>query len=161
MNTAFALFAQSAAGGRLAVRAVVLTGPFSGGSLCLTRAGETAGTLGAAYLDAVATPCLRHALDTQQSVRLTLPLETGPVDLFLDVTSPPPRLIAVGAVHTSIALVDFANALGFHTIVLDARSAFATPERFAHAAELARRLARRHPPDAESRRKQLPRRPDP
>ena len=30
----------------------------------------------------------------------------------------------------------FADELGFHTTVIDARSAFATPERFAHADQL-------------------------
>jgi len=39
-------------------------------------------------------------------------------------------------VHIAAALVTYANVLGFRTVVLDARTAFATPERFAHAAEL-------------------------
>jgi xanthine dehydrogenase accessory factor len=42
----------------------------------------------------------------------------------------------VGAVHNAIPLVTFAKTLGFRTIVVDARGAFATPERFAHADEL-------------------------
>jgi xanthine dehydrogenase accessory factor len=42
----------------------------------------------------------------------------------------------VGAVHIAIPLISYAKVLGFHTIVLDARSAFATPERFQHADRL-------------------------
>jgi xanthine dehydrogenase accessory factor len=52
------------------------------------------------------------------------------------VQPPPPKLLIVGAVHIAIPLITIANVLGFHTVVLDARSAFATPERFAHADRL-------------------------
>jgi len=59
-----------------------------------------------------------------------------PSALFIDVQPPQPRLFIVGAVHIAAALVTYANVLGFRTVVLDARTAFATPERFAHADEL-------------------------
>ena len=49
---------------------------------------------------------------------------------------PPPRLIIIGAVHAAIPLITFAKELGFRTTVVDPRSAFATPQRFAHADEL-------------------------
>jgi xanthine/CO dehydrogenase XdhC/CoxF family maturation factor len=52
------------------------------------------------------------------------------------VQPPPPRLWIVGAVHIAAALVTFAKALGFRTIVIDPRTAFATPVRFSHADEL-------------------------
>jgi xanthine dehydrogenase accessory factor len=45
-------------------------------------------------------------------------------------------MFIVGAVHIAIPLVTFAKTLGFHTVVIDARGAFATPERFGHADEL-------------------------
>jgi xanthine dehydrogenase accessory factor len=45
-------------------------------------------------------------------------------------------MFIVGAVHIAIPLVTFAKTLGFRTVVVDARGAFATPERFAHADEL-------------------------
>ncbi len=59
-----------------------------------------------------------------------------PLDVFLEIHAPRPKLVIVGAVHVAIPLVTFAKTLGFRTHVVDPRSAFATPERFAHADEL-------------------------
>jgi xanthine dehydrogenase accessory factor len=58
------------------------------------------------------------------------------VELFLEILRPPPKLVIVGAVHVAIHLVHFAKRLGFRCVVVDARAAFATPERFSHADEL-------------------------
>lgn len=44
---------------------------------------------------------------------------------FLQVLAPKPRLVIVGAVHISRALVSFAKTLGFETIVIDPRTAYA------------------------------------
>ncbi len=67
---------------------------------------------------------------------------------------PEPRLIIVGAVHIAIPLVTFAKGLGFRVIVVDARSAFATPQRFPHADEVIvewpSRALERLRPDAET-----------
>ena len=56
--------------------------------------------------------------------------------LFFDVYPAMPRLIIVGAVHIAEYLVTMANSLGFHTIVVDPRAAFASKERFPNAQEL-------------------------
>jgi xanthine dehydrogenase accessory factor len=61
--------------------------------------------------------------------------ESGVVDTplgqkFLAVTVPPPRLIAIGAVHISQALAPMAKLAGYDMTVIDPRTAFATPERF-------------------------------
>ena len=50
--------------------------------------------------------------------------------LFLRAFNPPKRLIIVGAVHIAQPLVPMARLAGFDTIVVDPRSAWATPERF-------------------------------
>lgn len=50
---------------------------------------------------------------------------------FIHPHNPPLRLIVVGAVHIAQALVPMAAPLGFETIVVDPRRAFATEERFA------------------------------
>jgi xanthine dehydrogenase accessory factor len=41
-----------------------------------------------------------------------------------------PRLVVVGAVETARALVRYARELGYETVVVDGRAAFATAERF-------------------------------
>lgn len=54
-------------------------------------------------------------------------------DIFVEIFAPPPKLIIVGAVHAAIALVTLARTVGFETVVIDPRTAFATEERFGHA----------------------------
>jgi xanthine dehydrogenase accessory factor len=43
---------------------------------------------------------------------------------------PPPRLVAIGAVHISQALAPMAKMLGYDVTIVDPRTAFATQERF-------------------------------
>jgi xanthine dehydrogenase accessory factor len=56
--------------------------------------------------------------------------------MFADVFGPPPRLLVYGAVDTAEALCAAAKAIGWRTIVADARAKFATPERIPSADEL-------------------------
>ena len=56
--------------------------------------------------------------------------ETSEGRVFLTVHVPPPRLIAIGAVHISQALAPMARLLGYDVTIVDPRTAFATPERF-------------------------------
>jgi xanthine dehydrogenase accessory factor len=59
--------------------------------------------------------------------------KSGPVEeasVFLTVHVPPPRLIAIGAVHISQELAPIARIAGFDMTIIDPRTAFATPERF-------------------------------
>jgi xanthine dehydrogenase accessory factor len=50
--------------------------------------------------------------------------------LFLNVYAPTAKLVIVGAVHISQALVPIAQSLGYDVTVVDPRTAFASPERF-------------------------------
>jgi xanthine dehydrogenase accessory factor len=50
--------------------------------------------------------------------------------IFVQVFNPPLRLIVVGAVHISQALIPMAQVLGYDVAVIDPRPAFATEERF-------------------------------
>jgi xanthine dehydrogenase accessory factor len=52
-------------------------------------------------------------------------------DYFLNVHVPPPRIVAIGAVHISQALAPIARIAGYDIEIIDPRTAFATPERFA------------------------------
>ena len=56
--------------------------------------------------------------------------------VFADVYGPPPRLLVFGAVDTAEALCRAARAIGWRTIVADARAKFATKERIPSADEL-------------------------
>ncbi|MCA1405104.1 XdhC family protein [Ensifer sp. IC3342] len=50
--------------------------------------------------------------------------------LFINVHLPPPRIVAIGAVHISQALAELAAVAGFDMTIIDPRTAFATAERF-------------------------------
>jgi len=56
--------------------------------------------------------------------------------VFAEVFGPPPRLIVIGAVDIGEALCAAARALGWHTVCVDARARFATPERVPSAEEI-------------------------
>ncbi len=57
--------------------------------------------------------------------------EIGGQEFFLNVHVPAPRLVVIGAVHISQALIPLAGLAGFELEIIDPRTAFATPERFA------------------------------
>jgi xanthine dehydrogenase accessory factor len=121
---------------QLVALATVIAGPGVGQKLLLWPSGVRSGTLGSAELNHQVAARAVAAFQRQQAERFTLATAAGDVDIFLDVQAPPAKLIIVGAVHIAIPLVTFANTLGFETMVLDARSAFATAERFHHASQL-------------------------
>ncbi len=50
---------------------------------------------------------------------------------FLNVHMPPPHLVIIGAVHISQFLAQIAALAGFNVRIIDPRTAFATPQRFA------------------------------
>jgi xanthine dehydrogenase accessory factor len=66
------------------------------------------------------------ALDTRSSARTTV----GDFDVLIDVHRPRPRLVIVGGAHVAMSLVHYAQHLGFGTVLIDPRRAFATAERF-------------------------------
>ena len=57
-------------------------------------------------------------------------IEAAGKRLFLNVYAPTARLVIIGAVHISQALVPIAQSLGYDVTVVDPRTAFASPERF-------------------------------
>jgi len=136
MSALYQPFSTAVSQGRIVGLATIISGPGVGRKLLLWPDGRSEGDLGEHALMAEVRDRAQAAFIRQRSERIRLPSSAGMVEIFLDIQVGPPRLIIVGAVHIAIALVTFAKALGFHTIVLDARSAFATPERFAHADQL-------------------------
>jgi xanthine dehydrogenase accessory factor len=77
-----------------------------------------------------ALPGLRAALNAALNGGGPARAQFGPLDVFIDVITPPPSLICVGAAHIAIPLADMAATLGFRVTVIDPRSAFATQARF-------------------------------
>lgn len=123
---------------RLVALATVVAGPGLGGQLLLWPDGRRLGSLGdAAPADAVVSWGAERLAD-HRNERRTFGTGEAASEVFVEVHPPPPQLILVGAVHTAIPLITFANTLGYRTIVVDPRGAFATPERFAHADRLVR-----------------------
>ena len=57
-------------------------------------------------------------------------VELGGKEYFIQVFPRHDQLLIIGAGHITIPMVRFATELDFHTIVIDPRSVFATPERF-------------------------------
>jgi xanthine dehydrogenase accessory factor len=61
----------------------------------------------------------------------------GPVRIFVDTYPAQPTVVIFGGVHTGVALANLAKAVGgFRVVVVDARGAWATPERFPNADEI-------------------------
>ena len=60
-------------------------------------------------------------------------LQVNGEDIFLNVYLPPPRLVAIGAVHITQHLAAITKPSGFDLEIIDPRTAFATSERFAGA----------------------------
>lgn len=57
-------------------------------------------------------------------------VEIEGASVFLNVHLPPPRIVAIGAVHITQALARLAPIVGYDLTIIDPRTAFATPERF-------------------------------
>ena len=103
---------------RAARRAAILVTDLSDGSGRLVREGDDlVGPLGEA---------LAAAFRSGKSGTV----EIDGKNLFFNVHVPPPRLVMIGAVHISQALVPMAGIAGFDVEIIDPRTAFATPERF-------------------------------
>jgi len=64
-------------------------------------------------------------------------VKTDAGEAFLTVSVPAPRLVLIGAVHISQALVPMAEITGFDVSVIDPRTAFATEDRFPGSSLLA------------------------
>lgn len=110
---------------------VIATHLADGRKILLDQSGETTGSIDTTH-DAAVIDKAREKLAGRKSGRE----ETAGLDIFYDVILPPPSLIMIGGVHISVALIDLAHAVGFKTIVIDPRRAFASKERFGHAGEL-------------------------
>ncbi|GAP13655.1 xanthine and CO dehydrogenases maturation factor, XdhC/CoxF family [Longilinea arvoryzae] len=121
---------------QLAVVATVISGPGLGNKLMLWPDGRTLGDLGNPSLNAEAQVWMRDLIRSQEADWKEFAAVGEKVDVFADVLVPEARMIVIGASHIAIPLVELAKVLGYRTIVIDPREAFATRERFPHVDDL-------------------------
>lgn len=122
---------------RPVVVATVISGAAQVGARLLAYPdGSTQGSLGEQLPTAKIVSEMLAMLGRGESSIRSYSTAYGAVELFIESFPPPATMFIVGAVHIAIALVTFAKTLGYRTVVVDARAAFATAERFAHADEL-------------------------
>jgi xanthine dehydrogenase accessory factor len=95
-------------------------------SLVVREDGRLEGTVGSRELDQALVDLAREAL--LRGTSRTVVLDGR--QLFIEAYPVRPRLVVVGAVQAAMSLVAFARELGWATVVVDGRAAFATPERF-------------------------------
>lgn len=150
-------------GGDIEVLVRPLTDPGTRGRLVSARAGRPAGVatvvegpaslvgrdadsltdddLERAGLDGITADRLlataEARLRTGFTGRVPVQCEGAAVELFCESRLAPPRMLVYGAVDFGRALSDAAALLGYRVVVCDVREAFARPERFPAAAEVA------------------------
>ncbi len=123
---------QNLAEQTLCAVATIVSGAGTGAQMLVYPNGHTRGDLGNNELSA------EVARDAQRLMLLEKPERRayGDAEIFIDVFAPQPKLVIIGGVHTAIPLTQFAQALGFHVIIVDGRERFANKERFPTADEI-------------------------
>ncbi len=117
--------------------ATVVGGTDSIGSKLIVFPDKTAhGTLGSKELDDQVIGDAERAIWRSDAKVHTYTLASTEVDVFIEGFPPPPELLIIGAGHISIPLTTIARTLHYRVVVIDARAAFATRERFPDADEL-------------------------
>jgi xanthine dehydrogenase accessory factor len=99
-------------------RAAVIVTDLASGAQRLVRAGELTGD-----------PLANHIEAALRAGKSTTVEEAGKT-YFLTVQVPPVRLVVIGAVHISQALAPMGKLADFEVVIVDPRTAFATPARF-------------------------------
>lgn len=121
--------------------ATIVQGDTNMGAKMLVLPGKQVhGSLGNSRLEALVIADAERAIWSGEAMTLSYTLEsateTQHFEVFIEGFPPPPRLIIVGAGHIAIPLSIFAKTLNYRVIVVDARAAFATRERFPQADEV-------------------------
>ncbi len=126
---------------RAVAMATVTGGPaYVGNKLLVFPGGQAEGSTGSDQLNEKVRVDAEQAIWRGEAAIHTYSVQTAQgtqtFDVFIEGFPPPPELIIVGAGHIAIPLTSFAKTLGYRVVIVDARAAFATRERFPHADEL-------------------------
>ncbi|HEX5691872.1 MAG TPA: XdhC/CoxI family protein [Roseiflexaceae bacterium] len=137
MTTIYAALKEALEAEKPVVVATLVQAAEGVGDKLLVRAdGTTLGELGAGLDQQAIVRDALAMLARAESGIMSYSTDAGDVGVFYESYPPPPTMYIVGAVHIAIPLVTYAKTMGFRVVVVDARGAFATPERFDHADEL-------------------------
>ncbi|WP_103535093.1 XdhC family protein [Streptomyces sp. SM11] len=139
----FAAALAAAAEGAAAALARITDGPgeLLGLPLLVRADGSYEGGLGGhPALDRTAAAETRALLDAGRTGPLAIGAEGSrcgrPVELLVESSVPPPRMVVFGAIDFAAALVRAGKFLGYRVTVCDARPVFATAARFPEADEI-------------------------
>jgi xanthine dehydrogenase accessory factor len=119
--------------------AYVVDGPEQGSGLLAWEFGKHRGSLGQGeeFDDRVARDAIALLKDGRPGQLRYDDAPDGPTRIFVDTYPAQPTIVIFGGVHTGVALAQLAKAVGgFRVVVVDARGAWATPERFPTADEI-------------------------
>ena len=73
----------------------------------------------------------RNALEKGANDRKWIRSQRGDeIEVFIDLITPTGSMVIVGGVHIAVPLVNFANELGYYSVIIDPRKKFANHERF-------------------------------
>jgi xanthine dehydrogenase accessory factor len=119
--------------------AYVVDGEGQGNGLLAWEMGKHRGSLGHgdAFDDRVAADAVAKLREGQSGQLRYDDAPDGPLRVFVDTYPAQPTIVIFGGVHIGVALAQLAKATGgFRVVVVDARGAWATAERFANADEI-------------------------
>jgi xanthine dehydrogenase accessory factor len=119
--------------------AYTVDGPEQGNGLLAWEFGKHRGSLGQgdAFDDRVARDAIALLREGHNGQLHYEDAPDGPTRIFVDTYPAQPTIVIFGGVHTGVALANLAKAVGgFRVVVVDARGAWATPERFPTADEI-------------------------
>ncbi len=113
--------------------AYVVDGPEQGSGLLAWEFGKHRGSVGQgdAFDERVAKDAMAQLRDGRAGQLRYDDAPEGPTRIFVDTYPAQPTIVIFGAVHIGVALAQLAKDVGgFRVVVVDARGAWATPERF-------------------------------
>jgi xanthine dehydrogenase accessory factor len=93
-----------------------------GAKLLVSRAGPLAGTLGCSEFDAAALADAATALDEGTPRLRTYHHDLGTVEVHLEPYPARPTLVVAGATPVAAAVLEWASAVGFRTVLVESRA---------------------------------------
>ncbi len=103
------------------------------GCRVLARAGTRISDVKDAELKDKIFAAIERQSFAQSSSSITVAVQNGTVEMFVERVDPPTPLIIFGAGHDALPLVRLAHELGWHVTLVDHRPAYATAARFPSA----------------------------